>query len=741
MLTTGRLRDQWHTMTRTGKVAKLGQHERRPVRRAAPRRCRPPGRPRGPYRGDRQPLRDGAGAGAAVRRDQAGGGVCADALGPHGYAARRRRTANNVTSPRVDPRSKEPDFKYTAVAVRPVVAAPRCVCVVGAGPAALAFVREYRAHNRDDRIRVLSAERELFYNRVLLVEYLAGKRRWAELQLTTAAELAELDPDLHPGAPVAAIDRDRKCVRVASGQEFRYDRLVLATGSRARRLPDLPVARAGVVTLRNREDAHAAMALVSADSRMLIVGGGLLGLELAAALAGQVAAITVLQNRSLLLGRQLDATGSEVLRDALLERGVRLMFNDRVASYTGTPRISGVRTEGGLILDCDLLLVAVGTEPNRELGTAAGLHTRRALVVNSHLQTSDPEIYALGEIAEHNGRLYGTTEHAQEQARVAARHATGDEWAAYTDAPPYNVLRIPGTSVSTVGLTAPGDGADAGAGFEEVTLLDRRMGYYKKCVVRHDRLVGAVLIGDNAEFAAFRRLIETGSELDEQREQLLRPAAGLPGTPRGRLVCSCHGVGADDLSAAVAAGSATLAELCAATRSGTGCGTGCGTCRPEVAAFLADSAGTPRAPVEPSVGVGAAAPEPSAPMSLAVNPAAALPVLSAPAERARAAAPERCEPTAAAVSLAAALPALTGSSGSDGATAPERCAPMAAAVNPAAALPALSAPPGRARATAPESSDSSCAAPAAPAASAEALSTLAEAPRGEPAVRPEAALV
>ena len=462
---------------------------------------------------------------------------------------------------------------------------------------------------------------------MLLVENLVdGKRRWAELQLTTAAELAELDLDLHPGAPVAAIDRDRKCVRVASGQEFRYDRLVLATGSRARRLPDLPVARAGVVTLPNREDAHAAMALVSADSRVLIVGGGL-------------------------LGRQLDATGSEVLRDALLERGVRLMFNGRVASYTGTPRISGVRTEGGLILDCDLLLVAVGTVPNRKLGTAAGLHTRRALVVNSHLLTSDPEIYALGEIAEYNGRLYGTTEHAQEQARVAARHATGDEWAAYADAPLYNVLKIPGTSVSTVGLTAPGDGDDAGDGFEEVTLLDRRMGYYKKCVVRHDRLVGAVLIGDNAEFAAFRRLIETGSELDEQREQLLRPAAaGLPGTPRGRLVCSCHGVGADDLSAAVAAGSATLAELCAATRAGTGCGA----CRPEVAAFLVDSADAPRAPVEPFANAGAAAPEPSAPMA---------------AERARATAPERCEPTAAAVSLAAALPALSAPPGTASATA------------------------------------------------------------------------
>ena len=587
VLTTGRLRDQWHTMTRTGKVARLGQHERRPFAELHPDDAA------------RLGVRDGRTVEIASRygtvrvparlSDAIKPGVVFVPMHwgrtetPRGDAGR----ANNVTSPRVDPRSKEPDFKYTAVAVRAVVSTRRRVCVVGAGPAALAFVREYRAHNRGDRIEVLSAERDLFYNRVLLVEYLAGRRRWPELQLTTPEELADLDLDLHPGTAVTAIDRDRQCVRAAGGQEFRYDRLVLATGSRARRLPDLPADREGVVTLRSRQDAHAAMALVTGRSRVLIVGGGLLGLELAAALAGQVAAITVLQNRSLLLGRQLDATGSEVLRDTLIERGVRLVFNDRVASYTGAPRISGVRTEGGLILDCDLLLVAVGTAPNRELGTAAGLHTRRALVVNSHLQTSDPNIYALGEVAEHDGRLYGTTEHAQEQARVAARHATGDEWAAYAGAPPYNVLKISGTSVSTVGLTAPdgdGDGGDAGGGFEEVTLLDRRMGFYKKCVVRHDRLVGAVLIGDNAEFAAFRWLIETGSELDEQRRQLLRPAAaGLPGTPRGDLVCSCHGVGTGDLHAAIAAGSETLPELCAATRAGTGCGT----CRPEVAALLA----------------------------------------------------------------------------------------------------------------------------------------------------------
>ena len=318
---------------------------------------------------------------------------------------------------------------------------------------------------------------------------------------------------------------------------------------------------------------------------------------------------------------------------------------------------------------------------------------------------------------------------------MAARHATGDEWAAYADAPPYNVLKIPGTSVSTVGLTAPGDGDDAGDGFEEVTLLDRRMGYYKKCVVRHDRLVGAVLIGDNAEFAAFRRLIETGSELDEQREQLLRPAAaGLPGSPRGRRVCSCHGVGADDLSAAVAAGSATLDELCAATRAGTGCGT----CRPEVAAFLADSAGTPLPGMEPSAGAGAAAPESSEPMAAAVNPTAALPALIGPSESAGAAAPESSEPMAAAVNPTAALPALIGPSESAGAAAPEPCEPMASDVTSAAALSARAGPPGSAGAAAPESADSSCTAPAA---TAEAVSTLEEQPRGEPAERPEAALV
>jgi len=649
VLTTGRLRDQWHTMTRTGKVARLGQHERRPFAEVHPDDAGRLGVREGRtveiasrYGNVRVPARLSEAIKPGVVFVPMHWGRTGT---PHGDAGR----ANNVTSPRVDPRSQEPDFKYTAVAVRPVASAPRRVCVVGAGPAALEFVREYRRHNRHDRIRVLGAERELFYNRVLLVEYLAGRRSWPELQLTTPEELAELDLDLHRGTPVTAIDRDRQCVRVADGREYRYDRLVLATGSRARRLPDLPAQREGVVTLRNRADAHAAMALVTAESRVLIVGGGLLGLELAAALAGQVAAVTVMQNRSLLLGRQLDATGSEVLRDALVERGVRLAFNDRVASYTGAPRISGVRTEGGLILDCDLLLVAVGTAPNRELGSAAGLHTRRALVVNSHLQTSDPQIYALGDVAEHNGRLYGTTEHAQEQARVAARHATGDEWAAYADAPPYNVLKIPGTAVATVGLTAPGDGA--GGGFEEVTLLDRRMGYYKKCVVRHDRLVGAVLIGDTAEFAAFRRLIESGTELDEQREQLLRPAAaGLPGTPRGRLVCSCHGVGADDLRTAVAAGSATLPELCAATRAGTGCGT----CRPEVAAVLDRFVGT-RPAAQASGDVRGPTPERGEPPAARGEPSAR-PGLTAPAVSSDAAVPN--SPDAPQASTAQPVPAL-----------------------------------------------------------------------------------
>ena len=218
VLTTGRLRDQWHTMTRTGKVAKLGQHERRPFAELHPDDAARLGVREGRtveiasrYGMVRVPAR----LSAAIKP---GGGVSADALGRTGAPCGDAGRANNVTSPRVDPRSKEPDFKYTAVALWPVVSALRRVCVVGAGPAALAFVRQYRVHNRDDRIQVLSAERELFYNRVLLVEYLAGKRRWRELQLTTPAEPAELDLDLPPGTPVTAIDRDRQCVRSPPGR-------------------------------------------------------------------------------------------------------------------------------------------------------------------------------------------------------------------------------------------------------------------------------------------------------------------------------------------------------------------------------------------------------------------------------------------------------------------------------------------------------------------------------------------
>jgi ferredoxin-nitrate reductase len=184
----------------------------------------------------------------------------------------------------------------------------------------------------------------------------------------------------------------------------------------------------------------------------------------------------------------------------------------------------------------------------------------------------------MGEVAEHEGQLHGVTAAAEEQADVAARHLAGDVLARYEGSVRMNILKVSGLHVSSIGVpTAP-----AGeSGYDEIVVLDRAQGYYKKCIVKDDRLVGAILLGDGAELAEFRDLVKHGLELGERRLDLLR-SGSRTAPPAGKLVCSCGNVGDENIRRAIAAGSRGLSELCNAT----GAGVGCGSCKPEVRRIL-----------------------------------------------------------------------------------------------------------------------------------------------------------
>lgn len=580
ILTTGRIRDQWHTMTRTGKVAKLRQHLDTPYVEIHPE----DGAEHDLSTGDTVTIYNDRGAvhARAEITDTVKRGVVFLPMHWGKSLQKGDARANLLTGTLVDPRSKEPDFKFSAVALCRVKSAARRVLVVGGGTAALAFAQAYRARNAEDEIVVFGKEPYGFYNRILLPDLIGGECTWPSMQTASPESLADGRITFHSGVPVTVIHRKGRYVVDEQGTHHPYDKLVLATGSEALRPPEYPSGMAGVFTLRTRGDAEAIMHHTGTGSRCIVVGGGLLGLELVAALQQSGAPCRLIHRSSQLMGRQLDTLSSQMLADELMDRGIALHLNDAITTIHGTERIEGVRTRSGQYLPCDALFFATGTTPNIDLARTTGLQCRRGVVVDERMQTSDPDIFAIGEIAEYQHQCHGTTPAAQEQAAVAAAQLAGDTWRRYGGTIPFNVLKLRGLSLCTMGQLSFDAGA---AGVEEVVLLDRAEGLYQKCVVYRNRLAGAVLFGDTSPMATMKELIESGVELDESRRTLLRGSGPARPPLEGRLVCSCNQVGEGNIRQAMAEGCDSLADLCQQT----GAGTGCGSCKPEVAAMLEEN--------------------------------------------------------------------------------------------------------------------------------------------------------
>lgn len=570
VLTTGRIRDQWHTMTRTGKVNKLGAHIPQPFLEIHPEDAAS----RGIVEGD---LVDVTSARGKVRlrakldETLRKGLVFAPMHWGSTLGLDSTRT-NNTTSPLVDDFSKQPDLKYAAVEAARIKTEKRKIVLIGAGAASHRFIEEYRRINQEDELTVISAETQPFYNRILLPDVISGKKESSTLSLLEPGQLESWKVHLVSGRKAASIDRIARTVTDSEGQAYPYDLLVLATGSRAASPPRARLA--GIHTLRVLEDAVRIMD--HASGPVIVLGGGVLGLEIAGALVDRGLPVTVVHRSAGLMSRQLDEVSGRMLTEAMQDRGVKVILNDSIAATRGTTTIDSVRLTSGRILDCALLIYAAGTEPNIELARDAGLACDHGIRVDDRLCTSDPNIFAIGEAAEHRGVSYGTTLSAEDQGRTAARFAAGDPSAVYAGSIRMNILKVEGIRLASIGRLEGAKGES-----QDLVYKDEAAGIYKKCVVHKDRLVGAILLGDLSEMELFRSLIADGTELGDQRKTLLMRFEEIA-PMRGELVCSCNTVGRINIEDAVHAGTTELTALMSCTRAGTGCGS----CRPEVARIL-----------------------------------------------------------------------------------------------------------------------------------------------------------
>jgi nitrite reductase (NADH) large subunit len=386
--------------------------------------------------------------------------------------------------------------------------------IVGNGMAATRLADELsqRALGRYS-LAVIGDEPRLAYNRVLLSPLLAGEIGEPEIELKPAAWWRARGISTFYGRPVDSIDRAAQTVTLRGGPTLPYGKLVLATGSTPLRPPfpggDLP----GVVTFRDTADVGAMQAYARRGARIVVIGGGLLGLEAAYGLARAGGSVTLLHLVDRLMERQLDHEGAGLLAAAMAVRGIDVRLRAETKGFRGDEHVQAVELADGTEIPTDLVVIAIGVRPNTGLARAVGLSVGRGILVDDGLATDDPAIFAIGECAEHRGLAYGLVEPAYEQARVLAARLAGQD-AAYRGS-----LLATNLKVSGVGVFSAGE-FEAGEGTETIVLRDPAAGVYRKFVLREGRLAGCVLVGDTQGALFYLGLIRSGRDISAIRADL-----------------------------------------------------------------------------------------------------------------------------------------------------------------------------------------------------------------------------
>lgn len=384
--------------------------------------------------------------------------------------------------------------------------------VVGAGMAGLKLVEELVAQcpGRYD-IVLAGAEPHPAYNRVLLSSLLANEAHAEDLTLRPLAWYVENGITLLTGTQVSALRPARQDVVLSNGKRLGYDRLVLATGSQAIRLPISGNALAGVITFRDLDDVDA-LHQAKAGSRAVVIGGGLLGIEAAYGLAKRGVAVTLLHIMPRLMERQLDERSARLLKMAVESKGIKVALEAHTTAIEGNARVERVVLKDGRVLPAELVVMAAGIRPQTALAESGAVEIGRGIKVDDKLETNWPGVYAIGECAEHRGTCYGIVEPAYEQAKTLARYLSGRP-ARYEGSLLATSLKVSGIPVYSMGDF---EGEDA----EAVVLDDEGAGFYRKLVVRDNRLVGVVLFGDTADALWYRDLIRQAVSLTRVRPML-----------------------------------------------------------------------------------------------------------------------------------------------------------------------------------------------------------------------------
>jgi len=459
------------------------------------------------------------------------------------------------------------------------------IVVVGNGNAGAALVDSLLAKDSDGIEITLYGDEEVgTYDRIRLSEYMAGAVDLDELGMRSDDWYEERNVTFRRGVHLEEVDTKEQKVKGTDEEWVEYDRLIFATGSSSAVPPIEGSDKEGVFVFRTVRDVEDM--LEASPEKAVVIGGGLLGLEAAYGLMQHDSEVTVLHRSEHLMNQQLDPPAGRMLRREMEKMGVEVRVEADTDEILGNGKVEGVRLESGEYLTADMVVICTGIRPNSQPAGHAGIRANQGILVNEHMETSCPNVYAVGECTEFNGQLIGLVAPALEQVRVVVDTILGEREATYKGSGAATSLKVMG-----VDLLSAGDAYGQDEGCEAIVSANPLEGVYRKAVVKDGKVIGTVLLGDVSVGPQLSEAVKQGMDAEEIADLVVGDVdtsqIGSESLSDEAQVCDCNGITKGQIVATIQnLGLKKVSEVVQETSAGNSCGS----CKPLVGQILEESA-------------------------------------------------------------------------------------------------------------------------------------------------------
>jgi len=444
-------------------------------------------------------------------------------------------------------------------------------------------------------VTIFNAEPRVNYNRLMLSPVLSGEKTYEDIITHDDAWYDTNYVTLHKGAKVTEINKTNKTVTSETGITAAYDKLIIATGSTPFIIPLPGHDLEGVLVYRDLDDVDAMLKATQSKGRAVVIGGGLLGLEAAAGFNARGMDVTVLHLMPTLMERQLDPAAGYLLEKAIKDKGIEVLTEVNSKEILGkNGKVTGIKLDDGTVIDAKIIVMAVGIRPSAALAQTIDIDCNRGILVNDKMETSEEDIYALGECVEHRGECYGLVAPLYEMGKVLAKNLCGGD-EEFTGSVTATKLKVTG-----IDLFSAGDFAES-ADREEIVLRDATQGIYKRLVLKDNRIIGAVQFGETSDGTWFFDLLKKQTDISEMRDSLifgqayqggasLDPMQAVAALPDDAEICGCNGICKSTIVTAIQDNNLTsLDEVRSHTKASASCGTCTGLVEQLMSLSLGDS--------------------------------------------------------------------------------------------------------------------------------------------------------